>query len=417
MHGVLALFPRVVGWAGIFSRRASKPDRKPQLLVDVSVIYRYDARTGIQRVVRAVWLNLRKAVPPGYELVPVAATRTRSYRVVPPDFFDGSERTPLERLPEVARRIRGDIFFALDFSAHILPRRASELLRWRRSGCRIVVMIYDLLPHSHPEWFSAKLSRHFRRWLEFVVRYADDAICISVSVAANMGARIAETGVKRHLPLVINSVRLGADIGASGPSTGLTDAESEILKRIDSGYTLLAVGTIEPRKGHAELLDAFELASKRSADLSLIIVGKRGWKTEQLQDRMNRLAQVNAHFFWFSEASDEMLTVLYERCSGVVVASLDEGFGLPIVEALAHGCPVLARDIPVFRELATTGVSYFESECPHQLAEQMLRFAGEARRAMSLAPPSQTTWEDCVAEIVDVLGLNNASPVAVARAI
>jgi len=324
---------------------------------------------------------------------------------------------PIERLPEIARRIRGDIFFALDFSAHILPRRASELLRWRKSGCRIVVMVYDLLPYSHPEWFSAKLSGHFRRWLEFVVHYADDVICISHAVAANVGARIAEAGVKRHLSLVVKSVRLGADIGASGPSTGLTDAEKDILKRIDSSQTILAVGTIEPRKGHAVLLDAFELASKRSTELSLIIVGKPGWNTEQLQNRIVGLAQINPHFFWFSEASDEMLSILYERCSGVVVASLDEGFGLPIVEALAHGCPVLARDIPVFRELARTGVSYFESEHPDPLAKQMLRFVAEGRKSMSLAPPSLTTWEDCVAEIVGALRLNEMPPPAAPHAL
>jgi glycosyltransferase involved in cell wall biosynthesis len=381
------------------------PDRRPQLLVDVSVIYKSDARTGIQRVVRAVWAKLEQERHPTHDLIPVVATRRRSYRVAPADFLHRSVRPALTELARVSQRIPGDIFFGLDLGAHILPVRANQLLNWRRQGCRLTVMMFDLLPVHHPEWFSEKLSINFRRWLDFVGRNADDVICISHSVASAFHAWMAGVG-RPDPPPSLHIVRLGSDLDASVPSSGLTAHEARVLDQWKGRTFFLSVGTIEPRKGHSVLLDAMEVAWQREPELRLIIVGQPGWHTETLQQRMTALAAGNSRFLWFANSSDEMLARLYEQCSGVVAASLDEGFGLPIQEALSHGCPVLARDIPVFRELASPGLNYFSSDQPAAFANDLLKFLARNPRPISREPAGpQHRWEDCAREILALLGL------------
>jgi glycosyltransferase involved in cell wall biosynthesis len=382
------------------------PDRRPQLLVDVSVIYRSDARTGIQRVVRAVWTKLEEKGHADYDLIPVVATRRRSYRAAPTDFLHRSDRPALKELPRLSRRMAGDIYFGLDLGAHILPARAPELLRWRRQGCRLAVMVFDLLPVQRPEWFSTKLTRNFRKWLNFVGNNADDVICISHAVAGAFRAWMAGAG-RPDPPPSVHTVRLGSDLDASVPSSGLTAHEARVLDQWGGREFLLSVGTIEPRKGHSVLLDAMEVAWQSEPELRLVIVGQPGWHTETLQQRMTALAAGNSRFLWFANSSDEMLARLYEKCSGVVAASLDEGFGLPIQEALGHGCPVLARDIPVFRELASPGLNYFSSDQPAAFADDLLKFRALNPRTISRKPTrSQHRWEDCAREILTHLGLD-----------
>ena len=83
--------------------------------------------------------------------------------------------------------------------------------------------------------------------------------------------------------------------------------------------------------------------------------------TEGLQ-RGSQAPVLNGRLFWFDNASDEALEVLYKHCTGVIVASYAEGYGLPLLEAVGHGKPVLARDLAAFRQFQTPLVSYFAAD-------------------------------------------------------
>ena len=113
------------------------------------------------------------------------------------------------------------------------------------------------------------------------------------------------------------------------------------------------VGTIEPRKGHKIIYDLFtQLWETHNIDLSLTFIGKKGWMIDELTDSFSTSEYLNKNFFWFNQASDEFLKLCYASTDAVIIASLDEGFGLPIIEAAQHGCRIIANDIPVFREVA-----------------------------------------------------------------
>ena len=109
------------------------------------------------------------------------------------------------------------------------------------------------------------------------------------------------------------------------------------------------VGTIEPRKGHAVALTAFEkLWDEGSAD-ELWIAGRRGWHVENLVERIKRHPQYNRKLRWVDSPNDDQLGSLYRQAAAVILASYAEGFGLPIVEAMRFGKPVIVSDLPVFR--------------------------------------------------------------------
>lgn len=342
-----------------------------QLLVDVSVIIHNDAGTGIQRVVRAILAELAIQIPENYTLRPVYATRRHAFHYA----GDFRQKLGISDLPDETGQVKvqaGDIFFGLDLTAHILPRRSAQLERWKKAGVQMHMMVYDLLPLQSPQWFYKRTVAHFQRWLRTIAVFADSFICISNTVRRDVKHILADqynlTGTDAP---ALHVVRLGAEIEASIPSRGVSVQHQEILQLISNKTTILVVGTLEPRKGHKDVLRAFERLWRQGQEINLVICGKAGWKTELLQQRIMEHPELGDRLFWFNDATDETLYALYRACAGVIVASFGEGFGLPLVEALSFNKPVLARDIPVFREIGGNQVHFFDATEPKMMASQI----------------------------------------------
>lgn len=385
-----------------------------QLLVDVSVIHQSDARTGIQRVVRALMLQLLMAPPTGYRVRPVFATRQHGYRYASPDFLDPAPEAPGAAASPVHADVQvecGDLFLGLDLAAHLLPRHQAQVLRWKRRGVKVHMVVYDLFPLQHPEWFNPKTTHNFKRWIKWLAVYADSAICISETVKMEL-----HTWLRTHFgvpptALPASTIVLGADIDASAPSGGLPADASLMVARLRSAPAVLMVGTLEPRKGHDQALAAFEQLWQKGNPSLLVIVGQPGWKTEALQETLRRHPQAGQRLFWLEEVRDEYLAQLYAACYGVLVASRAEGFGLPLVEAVQHGKPVLARDITVFRELNLAGLTYFDSDTAQGLASAIVSWLQPVLGAATLPkpdhePPFFPTWQLSSTQLLHALGLH-----------
>lgn len=342
-----------------------------QLLVDVSVIHQSDARTGIQRVVRALLLQLLRAPPAGYRVCPIFATRQHGYRYANPNFLTPPAQAPGTAVPPVPADVQvecGDLFLGLDLAAHLLPRHRAQVLHWKRNGVKVHVVVYDLLPLQHPEWFNPKTTRNFHSWIKWLAVYADSAICISEAVKLQL---LTWLNTQFDLPptaLPASTIVLGADIDASAPSGGLPADAQFVLERLRSTPSVLMVGTLEPRKGYDQALAAFEQLWQQGNTSLLVIVGRPGWKTEALQERLRRHPQAGQRLFWLEDVSDEYLAQLYVASSGVLVASRAEGFGLPLIEAARYSKHVFARDLPVFHEIGLPGVTFFKGESAACLA-------------------------------------------------
>lgn len=397
--------------AGLLDRlilsKAQRTDQVPaaprRLLVDMSTIAQQDAGTGIQRVVRAIWLHLMDLDLGNITVLPIAATAKRGYAIAEVDPTDGRLSLPSPNAPLI-QASAGDIFLGLDLAAHRLSRHQRQLARWRRSGASINIVIYDLLPLQHPHWFPPSTGRNFAKWIAVVSRLADRAICISHQVASDLDTWLATNRVARRDAIEVTVMPLSGAVDATNPSRGIGDKGRAAIARAQNTRTLLMVGTIEPRKGHDCVLDAMEhLWRTQPANAPhVLIVGRPGWRTEAMQARLAALEGRAEHrLTWLSQASDELLAALYARAALVVMPSRGEGFGLPIVEALRQGRKVLARDLPVFRELARPGLFYFDDDSPAALADSILATLQEADPPM----PVGEEWGDSVAILLRALGL------------
>lgn len=393
-------------WELVFSRFTADAGRKPQLLIDISILWRHDAGTGIQRVVRAISQQLLQSDLGEYEPRFVAATRRRPYRHLVKNELNGS--ASLEKGARISIK-PGDIFLGLDLSSRILPRHHRQVRAWRRKGARIAIVVYDLLPARHPEWFNEKQSIYFGKWLRFIGRHADQALCISRSIAQDLEQWLQQEKLVRPKHSIdIKAFPLGGDLRQSKPTQGITETEKAMLERLQNRQFVLMVGTIEPRKGHARALDAFDqLFFSRPEDAPILaIVGRTGWKSEDVEERIRRHPSINDRIFWFSNASDEFLDILYRKCRGVLFPTFAEGFGLPIVEAMSHGRPVLARDLPVFREISSPLISYFHDDTDVALAQSITEWLGNIENKQKPCQQDVPTWQKSCAVLLHHLKIS-----------
>jgi glycosyltransferase involved in cell wall biosynthesis len=362
--------------------RDDGPPRRPRLLIDVSVIRQHDARTGIQRVVRGISSALTRLEDTRFKAVPVFATARSGYC-----FNDDQGRAR----PVQVRQ--GDRFLALDLAAHLLPSYRRQVAAWRRAGASVHVVVYDLLPVQCPEWFNPKTVRHFTRWWQFVSRSADQLLCISDHVAAEVSKALPSGAAP-----VVGRLHLAGDIATAAPAAGLTEAENRLLARLSQQPFVLMVGTVEPRKAYDVALAAFEQLWRQEPDgPDLVIAGKPGWKTEALQGRLRKHPEFADRLHWLQDAGDDLLQRLYDTCAGVFMASHAEGFGLPAAEAASHGAPVLVRDLPVFRDQRLPAVSYFTDDRPAPLARMLAALASAPRHEPASSGP---TWDECAQRLL-----------------
>jgi glycosyltransferase involved in cell wall biosynthesis len=167
----------------------------------------------------------------------------------------------------------------------------------------------------------------------------------------------------------------------------------------------LMVGTLEPRKAHVQALAAFDLLWQGGADVTLVIVGKEGWLAGPLAAALRAHPQLGKKLFWLQGISDQMLTAVYGRAAALLAASVGEGFGLPLIEAAQHGLPVIARNLPVFREVAGAHAFYFDGTAPAQLAaalEDWLQLFRQGLAPQSAAMP-WLTWSQSAHQLADVI--------------
>ena len=170
---------------------------------------------------------------------------------------------------------------------------------------------------------------------------------------------------------------------------------------------VLHVGTLEPRKNITTLLDAWELVRERGGVLpSLVLCGKFGWKTEELRRRVRR-GEEQGWLLHPGYVSDEEVAALYGEAMFVVFPTHYEGFGLPAVEAIRSGTPLLCSDIPVLREVAGEAAIYLPPTRVDLWAKEIERLAGDSEErerlaGLALAEKGRFTWEATAAATAEV---------------
>jgi glycosyltransferase involved in cell wall biosynthesis len=338
-----------------------------QLMLDVSELARSDAATGIQRVARSYLKALLQSPPAGFRVEPVCATRDEGYRYARrfTQKFLGFDTRNLTDDP--VQWQRGDIFFGLDMQPQVQLAHKVFYRQLRLDGVTVKFLVHDLLPIQRAAWFKDNTKEPHEQWLAMIAA-TDGAICVSKTTADAFEDWLAENAIRRSSNFQITCVHNGGDIDGSKPSQGLPEDAAKVLSSVRSRPSFLCVATLEPRKGQQQIVDAFQMLWNEGLDVNLILVGKQGWEVESLLEALHNHLEKDHRLFWLQGISDEFLEQVYATSTCLIAASLNEGFGLPLIEAARHGVPIVARDIPVFREVAADCAFYFNGETPHELA-------------------------------------------------
>lgn len=372
-------------------------------LVDISNLCVRDAGTGIQRVVRHILDELMVNAPSDCRVEPVYLDDAGVFRYSR-DYcarrYCADLKLPQDDPVEFAD---GDVYLGLDLVADKIPRCIKLLRELRDRGIRQYFVVYDVLPITRPDCFDPPMVSAFREWGDAIAEVADGIICISRSVADEFERWLQQSRPVRKRPLGIGYFHLGADFGVDERSP--SESEALLPNNLGDRPTMLMVGTIEPRKGHAQALQAFERLWADGLDVNLLIVGRPGWLSDALMQRLRLHPECDSRLHWIENASDFVLRAAYCRASALLMASEGEGFGLPLIEAAHYEVPLIARDLPVFREIAGEHAFYFSGIEADNLAcalKEWLRLhtAGQAPESAGI---ECLTWRESAAQLVNVM--------------
>ncbi len=263
-----------------------------------------------------------------------------------------------------------------------------------------VVSIMDLSFLKYPEMFKKSDLYQLKNWTAYSVKKARKVLTISQAS-------------KRD---IIEYYKVSEDrVIVTYPGYHMNEALSQKSKfksqnlkdkyGIDGEY-ILSVGTLQPRKNFVKLIEAF--SSLNPNPYTLVIVGKPGWLYQEIYEAPRKFG-VESQVKFLDYVPDEDLPALYQKAKCFVLVSLYEGFGLPVLEALSYGCPVVASNISSLPEVVGEAGILIDPNNRQEIADQLLKVLKmnkDERQAMinkGFEQAKKFSWEKCAKETLSVL--------------
>lgn len=272
-------------------------------------------------------------------------------------------------LPESGRAVypqKGDLVFVLADWHGSDQAFVDYLISLKRAGVGLAQMSYDLLPIVTPQ-YSGHATDSLTNYTKSVYPLCDIIFAISEHTRKDIIAWLRQN--RLDVPQV-EVMRLGDGFRLAKP---IEPADSKFVKsRQDNGDFVLCVGTVEARKNHALLYYVYKLARQKNIDLpNIVIVGRRGWKSDDIYEIITTDPQTKDQFVFLEGAADEELAWLYDNALFSVYPSFYEGWGLPIAESIAHGLPCVCSNTSSMPEIAGDLVDYFSPYSTDECLEAM----------------------------------------------
>ena len=249
-------------------------------------------------------------------------------------------RTPAKALPQ------GSVYL----NVSQFPLWVASSFEWleARPDVRATFFIHDLLPVLMPEYFRAAEFERHRARLANVARFAAAAVVTTRTVASDLRAYMGDLG-RGDIPVFVAPTPVSP--------TFLTPRASDPALQDHPFFVLCS--TLEPRKNHLMILAVWRALVERLGAKApkLVLVGTRGWHYDTIIDLIERGPALRSHVLEVGGLSTPGLKRLIDNARALLMPTFNEGYGLPVHEALAAGAPVVASDIPVFRDLAAPGLT------------------------------------------------------------
>jgi glycosyltransferase involved in cell wall biosynthesis len=348
----------------------------PHYILDLSRLISSSARpapTGIDRVELAYAIEFLKKPPA--EVTFAGETRWRRFGLIErrhaerfilalaAEWYAGATpRSPAKLADAICRSIwlRGEgalhrrlrrqaaPIIYINVSHHHLERPASIRRLKIKSKALFMPMVHDLIPIEFPEYARPNHDEQHSRRIATVTNMADAIVVTTKATADILAPKLIASD--RNPPVVVGL--LGLDMPAHSQQPKV---------RIPDPY-FVCIGTIEPRKNHLLLLKLWRrMTLEQGLDAPhLVIIGRRGWENENIVDMLERCPSIRGKVHEFSRLTDSEVRALIENARALLMPSFSEGFGLPIIEALALGVPVLCSDIPPFVEIGGGVPEFFD---------------------------------------------------------
>lgn len=369
-----------------------------RILLDVSEVAKEDIGTGIQRVVK----NIVKVAYHKENYNAIATQRIGELLYEPADWLDKNrlKKNDTEYELNKINFTKDDTLIILDAVWNQSSRYKNVIMNIKNVGGNVISVLYDVIPLEHSEKCGDSVVNDYKKMLFNILQNGDGIIAISKVVADKLISYINSESI-----IVKNNFKIGwFHIGIS-KNEFLANTENSNVEMIMNEKPFIMVGTVEPRKNHKTVLDAFEILWQHNIDAKLCIIGKVGWKVEHLTDRIRNHDEYNKRLFFIEKASDSELGYCYENSEALIFASIDEGFGLPIIEAASYKLPLILSDIPIFKEIANENALYFECENSQNLAETIKMYVELKEKEM--VPKSDkikiNSWEDSFGEMMKIV--------------
>lgn len=233
----------------------------------------------------------------------------------------------------------------------------------RKNGVKPIFFVHDLIPLIYPEYFGSGHDLVYKEKINYVLSLGYGVITNSEATKHNLLQYSQQT--KELLPQTTVAL-LGPGISMQTPGKA----------PIDRPYFII-LSTIEPRKNHLLLLQIWRKLFQNLGQQTphLFIIGQRGWECENAVDLLERSAFLKGMVTEISDCSDSDLVTYLHHCQALLFPSFIEGYGLPLIEAFSLGVPVIASDIPIFREIAGDIPEYIDPLDGKQWEELIIEYA------------------------------------------
>ena len=372
--------------------RAGRPDGVVEVALDVSAVPDRPAGAGryVVELARALasrrecGLTLLARVDDGPRWAGIAAGK-RVLAVVPASrprrlFYEQA------RLASVVAELRSPAIEVHHGPHYTMPRRS-------RVPC--VVTVHDMTFFDHPEWHERSKVTWFRAAMRYSVRHAAAIVCVSESTAGRLREILSPRCPVTVVAHGVDHARFAAAEADPG-----TDREVLATLGLERPY-LLHLGTVEPRKGIGDLVTAFDLLAPAHPEIDLVLAGGVGWKAGATLQAI-AAARAGGRVRQLGYVSEASIPSLLRGARAVVYPSLEEGFGLPALEAMACGAPLVTTSGTAMAELAGSSALLVPPGEPRALATAIeTALAAEdspeaaRRRASGLETAARYTWEAC----------------------
>lgn len=247
-----------------------------------------------------------------------------------------------------------------------------------------VVAIHDLSYLNNGSMVSARNRSDLRRFVPGSIARSSLVLAISKATKKEIVKHYGIDGRK----ILVHS------IPPPPPLPVEPNSKSILLDLGISGDYVMFLGTIEPRKNIVGLIAAFELLDKTMrVNCALVLAGGKGWNDHSIREAIKDAKKKGTRIIETGYVTEYQKAILYKNAKCLVLASHEEGFGMPILEAATYGTPSLLSDIPVFHEVAGVGALYFDQTKPQDIAILLNRFLTNARLRQKLTKNAEDNLE------------------------